>query len=63
MVGIILGQQNGRDITMEHAFECKASHENGCIVMDPDWFTERLEQCQLSAFALIASPSCNLTHF
>lgn len=48
VIGTILGQQNGRDITMEHAFECKASLENGCIVMDIDWFTERLEECKSS---------------
>ncbi|KAL9085433.1 MAG: hypothetical protein Q9165_007583 [Trypethelium subeluteriae] len=44
VIGVILGQQNGRDITMEHAFECKASIEKGCILMDVDWFTERLEE-------------------
>ncbi|KAL9066727.1 MAG: hypothetical protein Q9157_007053 [Trypethelium eluteriae] len=44
IIGVILGQQNGRDITMEHAFECRASVENGCILMDADWFTERLEE-------------------
>ena len=45
VIGTILGQQNGRDITMEHAFECKASLENGCIQLDMDWFTERLDEC------------------
>ena len=46
VIGVILGQQNGRDVTMEHAFECKASIDYGCIKMDTDWFTERLEECK-----------------
>ncbi|KAI9691429.1 MAG: hypothetical protein M1822_007500 [Bathelium mastoideum] len=44
LIGAILGQQNGRDITMEHAFECKASLEKGCILMDTGWFAKRLEE-------------------
>ncbi|KAI9706756.1 MAG: hypothetical protein M1820_004726 [Bogoriella megaspora] len=44
IVGVVLGEQNGRDVTMEHAFECKAAIEDGCITMDKDWFVDRLEQ-------------------
>ena len=47
IVGALLGQQNGREITIEHAFECltKAS-ENGDILLGEPWFTNRLEQSE-----------------
>lgn len=51
IIGAIIGQQNGREVTMEHAFECKIAPKAGpngseIIVMDEDWFAERLEQCE-----------------
>lgn len=51
IIGAIIGQQNGREVTMEHAFECKLTARadvdgNEIIVMDEDWFAERLEQCK-----------------
>jgi len=55
IVGAILGQQNGREVTMEHAFECKlqtdpttkkiATDDKGRLTMDEEWFAQRLEQC------------------
>lgn len=40
IVGALLGQQNGRDITVEHAFECKVVED----AVDPEWFVARLQQ-------------------
>jgi COP9 signalosome complex subunit 6 len=48
IVGAIIGQQTGREVTMEVAFECKTQFlENGNFVLDEAWFQERLEQCEL----------------
>ncbi|KAK4561683.1 hypothetical protein LTR86_004362 [Recurvomyces mirabilis] len=44
IVGAIIGQQNGRNFTLEHAFECRLAEQNGAVVLDSDWFAERLEQ-------------------
>jgi len=43
-IGAIIGQQTGRNYTLEHAFECKIDQQDGNVVVDGDWFTERLEQ-------------------
>lgn len=50
IVGAIIGQQNGREVTMEHAFECnlKASQSDDGkqrVLIDEDFFSKRLEQC------------------
>lgn len=48
IVGAILGSQHGRDITMEHAFECKVdAGQDGDVIVDATWFHERLAQCEL----------------
>ncbi|TIA23065.1 hypothetical protein D6C80_00886 [Aureobasidium pullulans] len=44
IIGAIIGQQNGRQITMEQAFQCKTKQDGDRIVVDDEWFTERLEQ-------------------
>ena len=44
VIGAIIGQQNGRNSTLEHAFECKLDEQHGNVVLDAGWFTERLEQ-------------------
>ena len=45
VVGAILGAQHGRDISMEHAFECKTEEDkDGAVVMNEGWFDERLKQ-------------------
>ncbi|KAJ9639475.1 hypothetical protein H2199_006509 [Coniosporium tulheliwenetii] len=49
VVGAILGQQDGRTITMEVAFECLVkANDNGDAVLDNEWFNDRLEQCTVS---------------
>ncbi|KAF2634596.1 hypothetical protein P280DRAFT_494183 [Massarina eburnea CBS 473.64] len=44
VVGAILGQQNGQDITMEVAFQAKLDEKAAPeVVLDADWFNNRLE--------------------
>lgn len=53
VVGALLGQQNGREITIEHAFECLLEPvDNGEIILNQAWFEERLQQsmCTTSAW-------------
>lgn len=44
IIGAILGQQNGRSFTLEHAYECKTIERDGSTVLDADWFNDRLDQ-------------------
>ncbi|KAK5653905.1 hypothetical protein OQA88_7830 [Cercophora sp. LCS_1] len=45
IVGGLLGQQNGRQITIEHSFNLKSKkNEQGIYELDEEWFTKRLEQ-------------------
>ncbi|TVY41945.1 COP9 signalosome complex subunit [Lachnellula occidentalis] len=44
IVGGLLGQQNGREITIEHAFDCLLVEVEGDIILDQTWFEERLQQ-------------------
>lgn len=47
IIGALLGQQNGREITVEHAFEChvrEAPEVEGGYLLDNDKFSARLEQ-------------------
>jgi COP9 signalosome complex subunit 6 len=49
IVGALLGQQQGREISLEHAFECqtiKGSHDE--ILLHHTWFDERVKQCTIS---------------
>ena len=47
IVGAILGQQNGREITMEVAFESKSvTLDDATVNLDEEWFADRLEQCE-----------------
>lgn len=49
IIGALLGQQNGREITIEHAFECHTTESNevpGGWKIDHAKFTDRLEQSQ-----------------
>jgi COP9 signalosome complex subunit 6 len=44
IAGIILGQQNGREVTMEVAFDCKVVIEqDGSVHLDQTFFEDRLE--------------------
>lgn len=48
VVGAILGQQNGQDVTMEVAFQAKLNTDDrGEVELDADWFSSRLEDCEL----------------
>ena len=50
VVGVLLGQQNGREITIEHSFSCKsAKNDDGFYELDPEWFKQRLEQSMPSS--------------
>ncbi|KIN07852.1 hypothetical protein OIDMADRAFT_174760 [Oidiodendron maius Zn] len=44
VVGALLGQQNGREITIEHAFECRLIDVDGETILYKSWFDERLQQ-------------------
>ncbi|KAF3395905.1 signalosome complex subunit 6 [Penicillium rolfsii] len=45
IIGALLGQQNGREITLEHVFECPvATGANGEVLLPSTWFEERLKQ-------------------
>ncbi|KAL8732291.1 MAG: hypothetical protein Q9166_002863 [cf. Caloplaca sp. 2 TL-2023] len=45
IVGALLGQHNGRDITLEHAFECQLiGGEHGAFTLHQAWFQDRLQQ-------------------
>ncbi len=46
IVGAIIGQQNGREVTMEVAFEAKTEvSADGAALLDEGWFVQRLDQC------------------
>jgi COP9 signalosome complex subunit 6 len=46
VVGAIIGQQNGQEITMEVAFQAKLkANEDGEVVLDEEWFNKRIEDC------------------
>lgn len=45
VVGALLGQQNGRQVTLEHTFDFLVTANNGGDVQfSPTWFQDRLEQ-------------------
>ncbi len=43
IVGALLGQQNGREITIEHAFDCLLAERDGEIILNEEWFEARLQ--------------------
>lgn len=47
VVGALLGQQNGREITIEHAFECLLIEKDGETLLHKVWFEERLQRSEL----------------
>jgi COP9 signalosome complex subunit 6 len=48
IVGALLGQQKGRETTLEHAFECNVQpDEQNQTCLQIDWFEDRLQQCKL----------------
>ncbi|KAL9611225.1 MAG: hypothetical protein Q9167_004108 [Letrouitia subvulpina] len=45
IVGGLLGQQHGRNITLEYAFECPVEQQNnGTVALNESWFADRLQQ-------------------
>ncbi|CAG8957340.1 hypothetical protein HYFRA_00010765 [Hymenoscyphus fraxineus] len=44
IVGALLGEQNGREITIEHAFDCRMLEQDGEVVLHQVAFEERLQQ-------------------
>lgn len=47
IIGVLLGQQNGRIITLEQAFECLVRDDpNGELHIPTDWFTDRVQMCK-----------------
>jgi COP9 signalosome complex subunit 6 len=55
IVGALMGQQNGREITVEHAFECKVIQEGGDVpALDEVWFGDRLQQSKHTQYFLAA---------
>ncbi|KAF4438158.1 cop9 (constitutive photomorphogenic) subunit 6 [Fusarium albosuccineum] len=56
IIGALLGQQNGREITIEHAFEAhtrESPNTEGGYLLDADKFSARLDQSQASPSRLI----------
>jgi COP9 signalosome complex subunit 6 len=47
VVGALLGQQNGREITIEHAFECLLVNIEGQTLLHKAWFEDRLQQSKI----------------
>ncbi|KAI3331561.1 COP9 signalosome-like protein subunit 6 [Xylariaceae sp. AK1471] len=47
VVGALIGQQNGREVTIEHAFECATVAKDGNVILDADWFEQRLGQMKI----------------
>ncbi|POS82433.1 hypothetical protein EPUL_006053 [Erysiphe pulchra] len=44
VVGALLGQQHGRQVSIEHAFDCLTLEVDGKIVLNQSWFDERMQQ-------------------
>jgi COP9 signalosome complex subunit 6 len=58
VVGALLGQQNGREITIEHAFECLLAEAEDEIVLNQTWFEERLQQSKIYYLSLKVCTKC-----
>ena len=46
VLGALLGQQTGREITIEHVFECPVTNGENPALLPTQWFEERLKQCE-----------------
>ena len=55
IVGALLGQQNGREITIEHAFDCLLVEVEGEIILNQAWFEDRLQQSQYWRYPNVCS--------
>ena len=45
VVGALLGQLDGRSMTIEHAFPCNIIQRGNDVILHNAWFEERLQQC------------------
>jgi COP9 signalosome complex subunit 6 len=55
IIGAILGQQNGKEITMEFAFECgseKLLIQDDDVALDYEWFSDMLVLCEYLDYPL-----------
>lgn len=52
VVGALLGQQTGRSITIEHAFEARTISSDSGIILDEGWFKKRLDQSKNNSTGL-----------
>lgn len=46
IVGALFGQQNGREVTIEVAYEVQTLVDGDQVTLEPTWFETRLEQSQ-----------------
>jgi COP9 signalosome complex subunit 6 len=54
IVGVLLGQQKGRELTVEHAFAAAlGTSEDGKYNFNQDWLETRTQQCKNAPFARI----------
>lgn len=44
IIGALLGQQRGREIGLEHAFECSVAAQGDTVILNEVWFQDRLQQ-------------------
>lgn len=44
IVGALIGQQSGRSVSLEHAFECQTVLHNSSTLLHEAWFKDRLQQ-------------------
>ncbi|KAI9667015.1 MAG: hypothetical protein M1829_005622 [Trizodia sp. TS-e1964] len=44
IVGALIGQQNSRKISVDHAFECKLDISDSGVIINQTWFEERVQQ-------------------
>ncbi|CAF9916237.1 MAG: hypothetical protein ALECFALPRED_010571 [Alectoria fallacina] len=44
IIGALIGQQSGRSVSLEHAFDCQTVQNNGQILLHEAWFKDRLQQ-------------------
>jgi len=54
IIGALLGQQNGREITIEHAFDCLVKAESGEVLLNQEWFSKRLDQSRFDVICCLA---------
>jgi COP9 signalosome complex subunit 6 len=59
IVGALLGQQQGREISLEHAFECHTTNgSHNEVLLHHDWFSERVQQCMICYYILTSIGMC-----